>query len=171
MADLTKEDIIALAVGMNISSAKVSPREWAKLSQNKTVKEYARKIVLREMIRLIEGGDVEKGMRPLIAVWCYQQLMGKRSGRPKNQTKERLIYVAFQFMASRAENQNPKPQRKAIVGLVAEYFDVKPRRVYEALKRQEPGKINGRGLEAPLSKAETLQQMDVVRKALGQARR
>jgi hypothetical protein len=68
MAELTKEDIIALSVGMNVSHANLSLRELVKLSHDKTIRGRARKIVLREMIRLIEGGDVEKRTRHLIAM-------------------------------------------------------------------------------------------------------
>lgn len=143
MAKLTDADIVALAVGLRITLDsrtwfKIGPREIARLSEDKTIRERGRKIVLREVVRLTRGEDVEKQMRTLIAIWCAQQCNGGKRGRPSNVNKEHAIYVAWLIMRVQIEKLNPKPQRKVIIAELADYFGVKPRRVYEALKRQEP---------------------------------
>ena len=58
-------------------------------------------------------------------------------------SKEVAIYVAYFLMKLHIENSNSKPQRKEIIAALAEYFGLTPRRVYKALKRQEPrGKMH-----------------------------
>ena len=65
MAELTDADIVALAVGVRIhisSRLTISPLKFFKLSEDKTIRERARKIVLREVVRLTRGEDVGERM-------------------------------------------------------------------------------------------------------------
>jgi len=107
-----------------------------KLSEDKTIPERGRKIVLREVMRLTRGEAVDDEMRLLIRFWASQQLNGGKPGRRKNWIKEAAIYVAFKVLTG----ENPEVQRKAIIALLAEKFGVKQRRIYEAIKRQQPRK-------------------------------
>jgi hypothetical protein len=138
MAGLSDADIVALAMGISPAKFKIDPLELAKLSKDKTVRERARKIVLRAVERLTIDGDVDPIMRRLIRLWCRQELRSPRRGRPKSKGKEGAIYSAFKAITNDTEGQ--KLQRKAIISRLAEKFGVKERRVYEALDRQDPRK-------------------------------
>jgi hypothetical protein len=132
---LSDIDIVCLAVGTRISTLtrlKLSGREVIKLSEDKTIRERARKIVLREVLRLTRGEDVDRQMQNLIGMWCYQQLIGKR-GRPKNATKEAAICVAYHMKSFDA----PRGTQEAIVAELADEFGLKPRRVYAVLERHK----------------------------------
>lgn len=147
MAELTDEDIVAIAVGMrwfHLSVRRSHPRELLKLYNDKSIRELGRKIVLAKIVRLIKGEDIGDKMRRLIVIWCAQQYKGSKRGRPDNKTKEDAINLAYRMIEPQIKKLNPRPQRKAIIAYLAEQFGVKPRRVYEALKRQAPKRpLNG----------------------------
>ena len=137
MAELTDENIVALALGVKVyvtSALKISPAKLFKLSEDKTIKELGKKIVLREIVRLARGEEVEKGMRILIRLWCQQQHNGGKRGRPGNDTKNGAINAAYFLLTHQIENSNLKPRRKEIIASLAEYFGVKQRRIYTALE-------------------------------------
>jgi len=143
MSKLSDIDIVRLAIGRwpsRETRIKINLIEQAKLSEDKTIPERARKIVLREVVRLTQGGNVDDEMRLLIGCWASQQLNGGKPGRRKNITKEVAIYLAFQRITGRIGEINPKPQRKAIIAYLADKFGIKQRRIYEAIKRQQPRK-------------------------------
>jgi len=139
MPKLSDIAIVRLAVGWPLfpemgTGIKTNLLEQAKLSEDKTIPERARKIVLQEVVRLTRGKNVDDEMQSLIGLWACQQLVGGKPGRRRNRTKEAAIYLTFKAIT---EGVNPKPQRKAIISSLAEKFGVKERRVYEAIKRQQ----------------------------------
>jgi len=138
MAELSDADIVALALGIPHPKFKMDRLQLAALSKEKTVRERARKIVLWQVVRLTNGEDVDRPMRRLIGMWCRQELRGPRRGRPKSNSKEEEIYLAFKAITN--DTGGRKLQRKAIISFLAEKFGVKERRVYEALERQDPRK-------------------------------
>jgi hypothetical protein len=143
VAKLSDIDIVRLAVGhrpRTETKIKINPMELARLSEDKSIPERAQKIVLREVVRLTRGEDIDDEMRRLIGWWASQRLNGGKRGRRNNKTKEEAIYLAFKMITRRTEGLNPKPQRKAIISFLAQEFGVKQRRIYEAIKRQQPRK-------------------------------
>jgi hypothetical protein len=134
MAKLSDIAIVRLAFLRDrpVPGIKANLLEQAKLSEDKTIPERARKIVLREVVRLTRGENVDDEMRLLIGFWASQQLNGRKPGRRKNWTKEAAIYVAFERITSRIQEFNPRPQRKAIIAYLAEKFGVKQRSIYKA---------------------------------------
>jgi hypothetical protein len=137
MPKLSDIDIVRLALLRDRPvRIKANLLDAIKLSEDKTIPERARKIVLREIVRLTRGENVDDEMQGLVGLWASQQLNGGKPGRRKNWTKEAAIYVAFKTLIEK----NPKVQRKAIIAFLAEQFGVKQRRIYEAIKRQQPRK-------------------------------
>jgi hypothetical protein len=141
MPKLSDIAIVRLAIGWRSfpetgTGVKTNLLDQIKLSEDKALPERARKIVLREIVRLTRGENVDDEMRRLIGWWASQQLNGGKRGRRKNWTKEAAIYLTFKTLIEK----NPEVQRKVIIAFLAEKFGVKQRRIYEAIKRQQPRK-------------------------------
>jgi len=134
MSELDDINVVRLALGGIFampSSGGLSPSEWAKYSEDKTIKERARKIVLREAARLADGEEISDTMRYLVGIWCRQQLDDERKrGRPDTYIKETALCLAFYEKISK----DHKRKREAIVAELEKEFGLKRRRVLAILE-------------------------------------
>jgi hypothetical protein len=133
MSKLDDINVVRLALGgiLAMSSGRgLKPVEWAKHSEDKTIKERARKIVLRETARMADGEEVGEDMRFLIGVWCRQQLDNGKPGRPDAFVKEQALCQAFYEKMSK----NHKRKREGIIAELEVEFGLKRRRVFAILK-------------------------------------
>jgi hypothetical protein len=133
MSELDDINVVRLALGgifAMSSGAGLNPTVWAKHSEDKTIKERARKMVLRETARMADGEDVGEDMRFVIGVWCRQQLDNGKPGRPDTFVKEEALCLAF--YEKMGEDHTRK--REAIIAELEKEFGLKRRRVFAILR-------------------------------------
>ena len=130
MSELADINVVRLSLGGIFAISSGRGLKWAKHSEDKTIKERARKIVLREAARLADGEDVGDTMRYLIGVWCRQQLDNGKPGRPDAFVKEQALCRAF--YEKMGEDHTRK--REAIIAELEKEFGLERRRVFAILR-------------------------------------
>jgi hypothetical protein len=91
------------------------PETRLKSQEKKDLKKRADKIVLAELIKIVEGRDVDLGMRQLARVWLLQQQRGR--GRPGNKVMQRGLIIEA-VCNERMKHAGSRRIHKQILGAV-----------------------------------------------------
>jgi hypothetical protein len=73
----------------------------ARLSKNKAIQRAAKRIALREFMKLADGVEIDSELRKLAMMWARQQLRAGRRGRPGKHPQMVAVQDAYSDLRAR----------------------------------------------------------------------